>query len=52
MQDWGYALGGTVATERPEIGNTLRTLGSKGEATKGVKSHPERGRETGSLLKK
>ena len=31
-----YAVGGTVAATRPEIGNILRTSGSKGEAIKGV----------------
>ena len=42
MEDCGYAVGGTVATARPVIGNTLRTSGSKGEAIKGVTRHLER----------
>ena len=41
-----------MAKARPVICITLRTLGSKGEATKGVTRHLERGRETGSLLEK
>ena len=40
-----------MATAKPEIGNTLRISGSKGEATKGVTRHLERGQETGFLPK-
>ena len=52
VYDCGYAVGRTVATARPVIGNTLRITGSKGEACKGVTRHLERGRETGSVLRK
>ena len=47
MEDCDYAVGGAVAAARPVIGNTLRTLGSEGEAIKGVTRHLERKRETG-----
>ena len=52
MEDFDYAVGGAVAAARPVIGNTLRTLGSKGEATKGVTRHLERRRKTGFRKKK
>ena len=52
MEDCDCAVGGAVAAARPVIGNTLRTLGSKDEAIKGVIRHLERRRETGFRKKR